>query len=344
MKGFIRILAVAAAAWMSSAAAEPPGLIVHAPAGAARGKTLGDLHVFKGLPYALPPVGSRRWRPPAPMPTWGGVFEATDFGPVCYQPANDSRSIYAWKDLPTSEDCLTLNIWAPAHAAHAPVFFWIHGGSALAVPAHPLYDGKRRRLRPRRRVDQLPPRRARLAGASRAERRIAAAPFWTITACSNQHRRAAMGARNIPHPVATPPMSPSPANPPAPSASCTSSRPRCARSVRQGNQPERRHDLNARNRGACSARLPPRPRADASVKAPRGAMSHAPRHGPANMTNVAARLADFRQGPIMMTYCLTRLFTPLIDGEQANAPCWWASTAAKLSLRTSDPSRLRRHL
>ena len=142
MKGFIRILAVAAAAWMSSAAAEPPGLIVHAPAGAARGKTLGDLHVFKGLPYALPPVGSRRWWPPAPMPTWGGIFEATDFGPVCYQPANDSRSIYAWKDLPMSEDCLSLNIWAPAKASGAPVLVWIHGGALLTgSSADPLYDG-----------------------------------------------------------------------------------------------------------------------------------------------------------------------------------------------------------
>jgi para-nitrobenzyl esterase len=142
MKGFIRILAVAAAAWMSSAAAEPPGLIVHAPAGAARGKTLGDLHVFKGLPYALPPVGSRRWRPPAPMPTWGGIFEATNFGPVCYQPANDSRSIYAWKPLPMSEDCLSLNIWAPAKASGAPVLVWIHGGALLTgSSADPLYDG-----------------------------------------------------------------------------------------------------------------------------------------------------------------------------------------------------------
>src|SRR5271170_2590833 len=120
MKGFIRILAIAAAYWMSSAAAAPPGPVVHAPVGAMRGKMLGPLHVFKGLPYALPPVGPRRWRPPAPVPMWRGVHDATQFGPACYQPAIDSGSIYAWKQMPMSEDCLSLNIWAPAKASGAP--------------------------------------------------------------------------------------------------------------------------------------------------------------------------------------------------------------------------------
>jgi para-nitrobenzyl esterase len=142
MKDIIRILAVAAAAWMSSAAAAPPDPIVHAPAGAVRGKTLGDLHVFKGIPYALAPVGSRRWRPPAPMPTWHGVHDATQFGPACYQPAIDSTSVYASKDMPMSEDCLSLNIWAPVKATGAPVLVWIHGGALLTGSgADPLYEG-----------------------------------------------------------------------------------------------------------------------------------------------------------------------------------------------------------
>jgi para-nitrobenzyl esterase len=142
MKDIIRILALAAAAWMSSAAATPSDIIVHAPAGAVRGKTLGELHVFKGLPYALPPVKSRRWRPPVPMPTWRGVFEATHFGPACYQPAIDSSSIYAWKGMPMSENCLSLNIWAPAKASGAPVLVWIHGGALVTGSgADPLYDG-----------------------------------------------------------------------------------------------------------------------------------------------------------------------------------------------------------
>ena len=52
------------------------GPIVKAPAGAVEGQMEGDLRVFKGIPYALPPVGSRRWRPPSPMPRWAGVRKA----------------------------------------------------------------------------------------------------------------------------------------------------------------------------------------------------------------------------------------------------------------------------
>jgi para-nitrobenzyl esterase len=142
MKDLIRILAVAAAACMSSAAATPRDPIVYAPAGAARGTTLGELNIFKGLPYALPPEGSRRWQPPAPMPAWRGIYEATRFGPACYQPAIDPSSIYAWKGMPMSEDCLSLNIWVPAKASGAPVLVWIHGGALLTGSgADPLYDG-----------------------------------------------------------------------------------------------------------------------------------------------------------------------------------------------------------
>src|SRR5450631_2033978 len=106
--------------------------LVRAPAGAVRGEAKGEMRIFKGLPYALAPVGARRWRPPESMPTWQGVHEATAFGPACYQPANDAGSIYAWKPMRMSEDCLTLNIWAPAKARRAPVLVWIHGG-ALAT-------------------------------------------------------------------------------------------------------------------------------------------------------------------------------------------------------------------
>jgi para-nitrobenzyl esterase len=103
--------------------------IVNPPAGTVEGQMEGDLRVFKGIPYALPPVGAARWRPPSPVPPWAGVREATEFGPVCLQPQNATASIYAWIPAPMSEDCLTLNIWAPANARNAPVFFWIHGGA-----------------------------------------------------------------------------------------------------------------------------------------------------------------------------------------------------------------------
>lgn len=142
MRACVRVLAVAVCAWVSSAAATPPGPIVQTPAGTLRGETKGDLHIFKGVPYALPPVGSHRWQPPVPMPKWQGVHQATSFGPACYQPANDSASIYAWKAMPMSEDCLSLNIWALANARRAPVLVWIHGGAlSTGWSGDTLYDG-----------------------------------------------------------------------------------------------------------------------------------------------------------------------------------------------------------
>ncbi len=118
------------------------GPIVKAPAGAVEGQMEGGLRVFKGIPYALPPVGSRRWQPPSPMPRWAGVKQTTEFGPACFQPENPGKSIYSWIPVPMSEDCLTLNIWAPTGARKAPVFFWIHGGALTTGSSRDaLYDG-----------------------------------------------------------------------------------------------------------------------------------------------------------------------------------------------------------
>ena len=122
--------------------AGPAGAIVHAPAGAVQGEAIGGLSIFKGIPYAMPPVGPRRWRPPVSIPAWRGVRDATNFGPACYQPPNDPNSVYAWKPMAMSEDCLSLNIWLPAKASRAPVFVWIHGGALLTgSSADTLYDG-----------------------------------------------------------------------------------------------------------------------------------------------------------------------------------------------------------
>ena len=75
------------------------------------------------------------------------------------QPKGKPDSIYFWKLPPTSEDCLSLNIWAPANAQKAPVFFWIHGGALSGGSgSDALYDGtKLAAARHRRRDDQLPP-------------------------------------------------------------------------------------------------------------------------------------------------------------------------------------------
>ena len=62
---------------------------------------------FKGIPYAAPPLGDLRWRPPAPAATWGeGIRDATQFGPACMQAAA----------IPKSEDCLFVNVWTPKEA------------------------------------------------------------------------------------------------------------------------------------------------------------------------------------------------------------------------------------
>lgn len=119
--------------------------IVDAPAGQVSGTTSGTTRVFKGIPYALPPIGERRWKPPAPMPRWQGVRRATGFGPACIQPTPKGASVYSPSTpLPTSEDCLSLNIWSAENATKAPVLVWIHGGALLTGSSREdLYDGRR---------------------------------------------------------------------------------------------------------------------------------------------------------------------------------------------------------
>ena len=102
-----------------------------------KGKVEGTLDLIKhtplflGIPYAAPPVGERRWKPPAPVTAWQGVREASRFGPRCPQ-VDDS----VWtKPTPTSEDCLYLNVWTPASGGNHPVMFYIHGGGYLVGDA-----------------------------------------------------------------------------------------------------------------------------------------------------------------------------------------------------------------
>ena len=118
------------------------GPIVSSPAGKLEGTVEGQLKVFKGIPYASPPVGPARWKPPHPMLAWVGVRKATEFGPACFQPSAKLSNIYATDPMPMSEDCLTLNIWAATDAQNAPVFFWIHGGSLTGGASRDaIYNG-----------------------------------------------------------------------------------------------------------------------------------------------------------------------------------------------------------
>jgi para-nitrobenzyl esterase len=129
-----------AAASPSRAAATAP--VIDAPGGSLEGFDEGGLRVFKGIPYALPPVGPARWKPPVTMSRWPGTRRAVEYGPACIQPKARLASIYTSELGPMSEDCLTLNVWTPRDARDAPVFVWIHGGALLTGSSRErLYDG-----------------------------------------------------------------------------------------------------------------------------------------------------------------------------------------------------------
>ncbi len=101
----------------------------------------GALRVFKGVPFAAPPVGARRWKAPAPPTSWSGKRTATAYGAQCMQPPVFADIVF---DHPASEDCLFLNLWTPAPDANAklPVMVWIHGGGYQAGASHEArHDG-----------------------------------------------------------------------------------------------------------------------------------------------------------------------------------------------------------
>ena len=120
--------------------------IVTLEAGQVAGEAAGDIRIFRNLPYAAPPVGPLRWRPPLPVAPWPGVRDAVAFGPAAPQAGGagvEDIVRYGGAPEPTSEDCLTLNVWAPTeNAGPAPVMVWFHGGSGrMGSGALPYYDG-----------------------------------------------------------------------------------------------------------------------------------------------------------------------------------------------------------
>lgn len=99
---------------------------------------------WRGIPYAAPPIGERRWREPGPAPRWSAPRAATANGPACPQPRGPS--LEGGGDVgPVDEDCLTLNVFTPADAGPGralPVMVWLHGGAlVLGSGGLPIYDG-----------------------------------------------------------------------------------------------------------------------------------------------------------------------------------------------------------
>ena len=124
----------------------PLGELVETAYGNVRGAATGDGTVlaFKGIPYAAPPVGDLRWQLPAPPTPWDGERDATTPGTACHQSLMEG-GFYAQEPFAQSEDCLYLNVWAPAGEADAanPVMVWIHGGGFIMGTGNlPTYDGE----------------------------------------------------------------------------------------------------------------------------------------------------------------------------------------------------------
>jgi para-nitrobenzyl esterase len=120
--------ALAPAAAAAPAGGSGGGLVVATADGAVRGAAAGNTDQFLGIPYAAPPVGPLRWRPPQPPAPWHGIREATAYAPHCPQPAS------FFGVASTSENCLYLNVFRPAGRAGArnlPVMVWIHGGALV---------------------------------------------------------------------------------------------------------------------------------------------------------------------------------------------------------------------
>ncbi len=138
------VLLTGLVAMPADAHAQRSGPSVTAPVGTMVGSERRGIRSFKGIPYAVAPQGDLRWKPPVPQPDWQEPRRVTDFGPACYQPGARVRSVYSEDIGPMSEDCLSLNVWAPEHAENAPVLVWIHGGALTnGASSQKTYDGSK---------------------------------------------------------------------------------------------------------------------------------------------------------------------------------------------------------
>ncbi len=124
--------------------------VLHTTSGPIQGVSSDQSHIFRGIPYAAPPVGDLRWRPPQPPAAWTQPLTATQYGPACWQEAGSGNASFLQRltegagmnvfaqwllgtslslmEMSVAEDCLTLNIIVPTDGDNLPVMFWIHGG------------------------------------------------------------------------------------------------------------------------------------------------------------------------------------------------------------------------
>lgn len=151
------VLIVGAAILLAACGSAVPGASDSSLVKTAAGDVVGfegehETYVWKGIPYAAPPVGDLRWRAPQAVQSWAGVLEALEYGPACVQPHNPTAGSNApeFEHVVGIEDCLTLNVFSPRTAlseakegkAGLPVMFWIHGGANIMGSAQ-SYDATR---------------------------------------------------------------------------------------------------------------------------------------------------------------------------------------------------------
>jgi para-nitrobenzyl esterase len=139
------LLLISAACAASAASFEPIQVDGGLIAGIPSPQWSYGIRVFRGVPFAAPPVGNLRWRSPQPVVPWQGVKEADRYSPVCMQPAT-AKDSNGWMDglTPVSEDCLYLNIWTPAKSANdnlAVMVFIPGGGNTRGAASELQYDG-----------------------------------------------------------------------------------------------------------------------------------------------------------------------------------------------------------
>jgi para-nitrobenzyl esterase len=128
--------------FLAGAAAAQDRPVVATASGPVKGVAADGQVAFKGIPFAAPPVGTMRWKAPAPPASWTAPRDASDYGPICRQPARPDGVLAAGANRPQSEDCLYLNVWAPKGAKAAPVMVWIHGGAhRFGSGEGPIYEG-----------------------------------------------------------------------------------------------------------------------------------------------------------------------------------------------------------